>query len=207
MPDPTSLSRPASVGIHADVHRQSYSVTMAQRAALKGQVPLVVWMTGLSGSGKSTLADSVEHRLHQLGRHTYVLDGDNMRTGLNRDLGFSVEDRQENVRRVGEVAKVLYDAGLIVVVALVSPFRADRDAVREQFDVGAFLEVWVDTPASLCQERDPKGLYRKAAAGAITDMTGVGQEYEPPADPELRLAGDGDLAANTETVVRAILSS
>ena len=183
----------------------SYEVDRAARARLKHQAPRVVWLTGLPGSGKSTIADATERRLHALGLHTYVLDGDNVRTGLNKDLGFTPEDRAENVRRVAEAAKLMMDAGLIVIVALVSPFRADRRAAREIFAGDEFVEVYVDTPVDLCAERDPKGLYAKAAAGSLPNMTGVGQGYEPPEHPDLVLDGAGDLDASAEELVRLLV--
>jgi adenylyl-sulfate kinase len=157
------------------------------RGALKGHGSAVVWLTGLSGAGKSTLADQLAQRLHARGLHTYLLDGDLLRGGLNRDLGFSAEDRAENVRRVGEVAWLMADAGLIVIVALISPFRRDRQAVRERFAPGSFFEVHVDVPLAVAESRDPKGLYRKARAGLLKDFTGIDSPYEPPASPELHL--------------------
>jgi bifunctional enzyme CysN/CysC len=182
-----------------------YEVDRTARAVLKHQSPKVVWLTGLPGSGKSTIADAAERRLHALGLHTYVLDGDNVRTGLNKDLGFTPEDRAENVRRVAEAAKLMLDAGLVVIVALVSPFRADRRAAREIFDAEDFVEVFVDTPVELCAERDPKGLYAKAASGTLPNMTGVGQDYEPPDHAELVLDGAGDLDESVDLVVRLVV--
>ena len=191
---------------HVDVTRQKYTMTARDRAAQKQQVPVVVWLTGLPGSGKSTLADAVERRLNSYGMHTMVLDGDNVRSGLNNDLSFTPADRHENVRRVGEVARLLCDAGLITIVALVSPFEEDRAIARSLFDPGDFIEVFVETPPEVCAERDPKGLYKKAAAGQITNLTGVGQGYEPPAAAEVHAHGDGDLDANADLVLEAILS-
>lgn len=182
-----------------------YAVNRAARARLKGQTPKVVWLTGLPGSGKSTIADAVEARLHALGMHTYVLDGDNVRTGLNKDLGFTPEDRAENVRRVAEAAKLMADAGLVVVVALVSPFRADRRAAKEIFDDGDFMEVFVQTSVDICAERDPKGLYAKAASGSLPNMTGVGQGYEEPEAPDLVLDGAGELQAQVDVLVGRIV--
>jgi len=181
-----------------------YEVDRTARARLKNQSPRVVWFTGLPGSGKSTVADATEGRLHALGLHTYVLDGDNVRTGLNKDLGFTPEDRAENVRRVAEAAKLMLDSGLIVLVALVSPFRADRRAAREIFDEGDFIEVFVDTPVEVCAERDPKGLYAKASSGTLPNMTGVGQDYEPPDHAEVVLDGTGDLDANVTRLVQLL---
>ena len=157
------------------------------RAAAKGQKPAVLWFTGLSGTGKSTIANLVELKLHALGRHTYVLDGDNLRHGLNRDLGFSEADRVENIRRVAETARLMIDAGLIVLASFISPYRSDRDSARERMAVGEFLEVFVDTPIEECRRRDPKGLYKRVDAGLIRNFTGVDAPYEPPEAPELHL--------------------
>ncbi|MDQ3470409.1 MAG: adenylyl-sulfate kinase [Actinomycetota bacterium] len=165
------------------------SVDRASRWSRYGLRGVTVWFTGLSGSGKSTLADAVAARLLDAGRPAYVLDGDNIRHGLNADLGFSAVDRAENVRRVGHVARLLADAGLVALVPVISPYRADRDQVRVAHDAAqlAFVEVFVDTPLALCEQRDPKGLYAKARAGALTGMTGIDDPYEAPAEPELHL--------------------
>src|SRR3954454_15699638 len=168
------------------------------RAASLGHRGATVWLTGLSGSGKSTVAVELERRLVDLGRPAYILDGDNLRHGLNADLGFSDEDRSENVRRVGEVARLMADAGVVALVPVISPFRAGRDGVRAMHEAAGvpFLEVYVDTPIEVCEQRDPKGLYAKARAGEITGFTGIDSPYEPPASPELVLSpGDGDPAA------------
>ena len=157
------------------------------RARQKGQTPRVVWLTGLSGAGKSTLANAVERVLLAKGMHSYVLDGDSLRHGLNRDLGYGDADRAENIRRVGEVAKVMIDAGLIVLVALISPFRADRGRVRKLFRPGEFLEVHVSTSLEVCERRDPKGLYRRARAGEMSNFTGISSPYEAPEAPQLEL--------------------
>lgn len=166
-------------------------VTKEVRAKLKGQRPAVLWFTGLSGSGKSTLANALEARLTAEGHHTYLLDGDNVRHGLNRNLGFSPEDREENIRRVGEVAKLFVDAGLLVMTAFISPYRADRDQVRALLPDGEFLEVFVDTPLEVCEERDPKGLYKKARAGEIPEFTGISAPYEAPEAAEIVVRTDG----------------
>ena len=166
---------------------QALTVDKSRRSALKHQKPCVVWLTGLSGSGKSTIANLLESRLHDLHRHTYTLDGDNVRHGLTKDLGFTETDRVENVRRIGETAKLMVDAGLIVIVAFISPYRSDRRMVRSLLAPGEFIEAFVDTPLEVCESRDPKGLYKKARAGKIPNFTGIDAEYQPPERPELRL--------------------
>jgi bifunctional enzyme CysN/CysC len=168
-----------------NIQWQELYVDKAARAALKHQNPCVLWFTGLSGAGKSTIANTLEKRLHALGRHTYMLDGDNIRHGLNKDLGFTDADRVENIRRVAETARLFLDAGLIVMVSFISPFRSERRMARDLFGEGEFIEVFVDTPLSLCESRDPKGLYRKARAGLITNFTGIDSAYEPPEHAEL----------------------
>ena len=188
-----------------NVVRHDYAVDRDARAALMGHPGRVVWLTGLSGAGKSTIADAAVRVLHSQGVKTYVLDGDNVRHGLNKDLGFTPEDRAENVRRVAEVARLMHDAGLVVFVALVSPFATDRQAAKELFAPGEFLEVYVDTPLAVAQERDPKGLYAKAQAGGIPNMTGVGQAYEVPTHPDLVITGTGSLDDAVATLVRAVL--
>ncbi|WP_413061961.1 sulfate adenylyltransferase subunit CysN [Sphingomonas carotinifaciens] len=170
-----------------NVHWQSIDVTREAHARQKGQTPRVLWFTGLSGSGKSTIANLVEKRLHAMGRHTFLLDGDNIRHGLNRDLDFSEAGRIENIRRVGEVAKLMADAGLIVLTAFISPFAAERDMVRRMLPEGEFVEIFVDTPLDVAEDRDVKGLYAKARAGEIADFTGISSPYERPARPELRI--------------------
>ena len=170
-----------------NLHWRATDVTREGRAAVKGQSPAVVWFTGLSGAGKSTVANLLEARLHAQGRHTYLLDGDNVRHGLNRDLGFSDADRAENVRRVAEAARLMADAGLIVLVAFISPFRAEREAARALMAGGEFVEVFVDAPLAVAEARDPKGLYAKARSGEIKGFTGIDSPYEPPLDPEIRL--------------------
>ncbi|MCA0298680.1 MAG: sulfate adenylyltransferase subunit CysN [Proteobacteria bacterium] len=176
-----------------NVHWQHVDVDKAARARQKGQVPKVLWFTGLSGAGKSTIANLVDKRLHALGYHSFLLDGDNVRHGLNRDLGFTDEDRVENIRRVAEVAKLMTDAGLIVLVSFISPFRAERRMARARFDADEFVEVFVDVPLAVAEARDVKGLYRKARAGLIPNFTGIDSPYEAPEHPELHLdAGAGD---------------
>ena len=169
----------------SNIHWQALELGKLQRAMLKHQTPRCIWFTGLSGSGKSTVANMLEKRLHADGRHTYMLDGDNVRHGLNRDLGFSEADRVENLRRVGEVAKLMVDAGLIVLVSFISPFRADRQTARELFEPGEFIEVHVDTPLAECERRDVKGLYAKARRGELKNFTGIDSPYEPPVAAEL----------------------
>ncbi len=170
-----------------NIHWQALDVDKASRAALKGQRGRVVWLTGLSGSGKSTIANLIEKRLHANGRHTYLLDGDNVRHGLNKDLGFTDEDRVENIRRVGEVAKLMVDAGLIVLVSFISPFRAERRMARDLQALGDFVEVFVDTPLAVAEQRDVKGLYKKARAGELKNFTGIDSPYEAPEAPEIRI--------------------
>ena len=188
-----------------NVTEHLYEITPEMRAQQKGQRAKVVWLTGLSGSGKSTIANAVEKKLFSLGIHSYILDGDNLRLGLNKDLGFTKEDRAENVRRVSEVAHAMVDAGLVVIVALVSPFKADRDQARSLFESGEFFEVWVKTPTEVCAERDPKGLYKKAAKGEIPNLTGIGQEYESPECAELILDGTAPLDESVDALIKVIM--
>ncbi|MDE2275153.1 MAG: adenylyl-sulfate kinase, partial [Burkholderiales bacterium] len=170
-----------------NIHLQHLDVDQDARAALKGQKPAVVWLTGLSGAGKSTIANLVEKQLLALGRHSYLLDGDNVRHGLNRDLGFTDEDRVENIRRVAEVARLMVDAGLIVITAFISPFRAERAMARALVGTGEFIEVHVDTPLEVAESRDVKGLYKKARRGELRNFTGIDSPYEAPEQPELRV--------------------
>ncbi len=170
-----------------NVHRQALAIDRSSRAKLNGHKGKVLWFTGLSGSGKSTIADATEQELHSKGIRTYVLDGDNVRHGLNKDLGFTETDRIENIRRVAEVAKLMVDAGLVVLTAFISPFRSERDMARALFDEGDFVEIFVDVPLSVAEERDPKGLYRKARQGELPNFTGIDSAYEPPTEAEVRL--------------------
>lgn len=180
-------------------------VDQSMRAARLGQQPRCIWLTGLSGSGKSTIANALELELHKSGGHTFLLDGDNVRHGLNKDLGMSAEDRAENIRRIGEVAKLMVDAGLIVVTAFISPFRADRDKVRGIFAKGEFVEVFVDTPLTECERRDPKGLYQKARTGGLRDFTGIDSPYEAPYQAEITLrTTEMDAAACVQKILAAL---
>ncbi|MCS6916164.1 MAG: adenylyl-sulfate kinase [Chitinophagales bacterium] len=166
-------------------------ITKENRQALNGHKSCILWYTGLSGSGKSTIASKVEEKLFEMGMHTYILDGDNIRMGLNKGLGFSEEDRKENIRRIGEVAKLFVDAGVIVSTAFISPFRSDRDMVRNLVKPGEFIEIYVNTPLDVCEQRDPKGLYKKARAGEIKQFTGIDSPYEAPEHPELEIKTAG----------------
>lgn len=167
-----------------------HPVTRVSREQQHGHQGVVLWFTGLSGSGKSTVAGALEQALHRIGVSTYLLDGDNVRHGLCRDLGFSDDDRKENIRRVGEVAKLMVDAGLVVLTAFISPHRAERQMVRDLLEPGQFIEVFVDTPLAVCEARDPKGLYRKARAGELRNFTGIDSVYEAPESPEIQLDGE-----------------
>ncbi|HYD38637.1 MAG TPA: adenylyl-sulfate kinase, partial [Allosphingosinicella sp.] len=190
-----------------NLHAQSLEVTREARAAIKGQAPRLLWFTGLSGAGKSTIANLVEKKLHLAGRHTFLLDGDNVRLGLNRDLGFTEADRAENIRRVGEMARLMLDAGLIVLAAFISPYRAERRMVREMLGEGEFVEIFVDAPLAVAEARDPKGLYAKARDGRIPNFTGIGSPYETPEAPELRIdttAMSAERAA--DEIVRYVLA-
>jgi len=170
-----------------DIVWHDHKVVRSQRAENKNQKPCLLWFTGLSGSGKSTVANALDVALHNRGYHTFLLDGDNVRHGLCKDLAFSDHDREENIRRVGEVCKLFADAGLIVLSAFISPFNSDRRLVRKLFPAGEFIEVFMDAPIETCESRDPKGLYQKARSGQIKDFTGIDSPYELPAHPELRL--------------------
>ena len=169
-------------------HQQN--VTKENRITLLAQKPCILWFTGLSGSGKSTIANAVEKELFNRGNKTYLLDGDNVRHGLNKDLGFSETDRVENIRRIGEVSKLFVDAGLITLTAFISPFKSDRQIARSLVKYDEFIEVFIDTPLEICEQRDPKGLYKKARDGAIKNFTGIDSPYEAPIDPQIRINTD-----------------
>ncbi len=186
----------------------AHKVTRQERAAQKRQRPCIVWLTGLSGSGKSTLANALEGELYAAGHHSYLLDGDNIRMGLNHGLGFSDADRVENIRRIGEVAKLFVDAGLIAITAFISPFRADRDMVRALVGPDEFFEVYVKAPLEVCEQRDPKGMYKKARAGVIKQFTGIDSPYEEPLKPELVIdTAAHDLEHSTRQLLEALRRS
>lgn len=182
-----------------------HAVTRQLRESNNGHKGAVLWFTGLSGSGKSTLAGAIEHQLASMGNKTYLLDGDNVRHGLCRDLGFSEADRQENIRRIGEVAKLMVDAGLIVATAFISPFQHDRQNVRDLFEPNQFFELYVDTPVSICEQRDPKGLYQQAREGKIKQFTGVDSPYEAPQYPELQLNGQQPISDSLSQIIALLL--
>ncbi len=188
-----------------NIHMQHVDVDKVNRAQQKGQKPAVLWFTGLSGAGKSTIANLVDKKLHAMGHHTYVLDGDNVRHGLNKDLGFTQEDRVENIRRISEVSKLMVDAGLIVLTAFISPFRSERRFARGLLEEGEFIEVFVDTPLEIAEQRDVKGLYKKARRGELKNFTGIDSPYEPPEAPEIRLdAGHLSTEEAADQVIRAL---
>ena len=174
----------------SNIVKHNHSVTKQQRAKIKNQKPCIIWLTGLSGSGKSTIANAVEIELNRLGKHTYLLDGDNIRLGLNKGLTFSDNDRIENIRRIGEVSKLFVDSGLIVLTAFISPFQKDRDFVRSLVQKDEFIEIFIDTPLEVCESRDPKGLYQKARDGKIPNFTGISSPYEKPLNHEITLKTD-----------------
>jgi bifunctional enzyme CysN/CysC len=186
-----------------NLHAQHVDVGKDVRAAMKRQKACVLWFTGLSGAGKSTISNLVEKKLHALGKHTYLLDGDNVRLGLNKDLGFTEADRVENIRRVAEVARLMVDAGLIVLTAFISPFKAEREMARRLVKDGEFIEIHVDTPLAVAEQRDPKGLYKKARRGQLVNFTGIDSPYEAPEAPELRLQG---AAASPEALADAVIA-
>ncbi|MEJ6474972.1 adenylyl-sulfate kinase [Pseudoalteromonas piscicida] len=185
----------------------NYAVDKTLRSKLKGHKPCILWFTGFSGSGKSTVANALEHALQEQGIHTYLLDGDNVRHGLCKDLGFSDEDRVENIRRVGELSKLMVDAGLMVLTAFISPFQAERDMVRSLVQSDEFIEVYLDTPLEVCEQRDPKGLYKKARAGEIKHFTGIDSTYEPPINPEICLnTAEQSLAESVQQLINYLES-
>jgi len=186
-----------------NVQPQHFQVNKEARGKLNHQKPCVLWFTGLSGSGKSTIANELEKQLFDMGHRTYVLDGDNVRHGLNKNLGFTQEDRIENIRRVAEVAKLMVDAGLIVITTFISPYRADREMARALFSEGEFFEIFVNTPLEVCEQRDPKGLYKKARSGQLPNMTGINSPYEPPSPAEAHISLDGgSLADSVATLLK-----
>ena len=189
----------------ANVVWHSMTLNKQTRAERNTQKPALIWFTGLSGAGKSTLADAVEKRLFAMGYHTYSLDGDNVRHGLCGDLGFTERDRVENIRRIGEVGRLMVDAGLIVLASFISPFRRDRQMVRQMLEPGEFIEVYMSTPLAVCEQRDPKGLYRKARTGEIDNFTGISSPYEPPERPEVTVnSSELDLEQSVEAVFEAL---
>ena len=190
-----------------NIHWQSIDITKQSRAEMNDQQPKVLWFTGLSGAGKSTIANLVEKKLHSLGKRTYLLDGDNVRHGLNRDLGFTDVDRVENIRRIAETARLFVDAGLIVLTSFISPFKSERRLARELLEEGEFVEIFVNTPLEICEVRDPKGLYKKARAGELPNFTGIDSDYEPPENPEIEVeAGTRSADDIAEEIVNAIIS-
>ena len=186
---------------------QEVGIGKAARARAIGQKPCVLWLTGLPAAGKSTVADLLERKLRALGKHTYLLDGDNVRHGLSRDLGFTERDRAENIRRIAEVARLMVDAGLIVIVSFISPFRSERRMARDLMEDGEFFEIFVDAPLAVCEARDPKGLYARARRGEIANFTGIDSPYEPPESPELRLDTTALSANAAADEIVALLSS
>lgn len=183
----------------------AHQITPEERAQRAGQKPCLLWFTGLSGSGKSTLANALERRLFAANHFTYVLDGDNVRHGLNRDLGFTAEDREENIRRIGEVGKLFVHAGMIVLTAFISPFRSDRRMVRSLLEEGEFIEIYVRAPLDLCEDRDPKGLYKRARSGEIPNFTGIDSPYEVPVKPEIIVdTSENDLETGVSQLEEAL---
>ena len=172
-----------------EVFKYDMKIDKLNRSKIKNQTPCIIWFTGLSGAGKSTVADLLEQKLNKLKKHTFLLDGDNLRHSLNSDLGFSNEDRDENIRRIGHLGALMVDAGLIVIASFISPFKKQRENTRNLFEKKEFIEVFLDTPIGICEKRDPKGLYKKARSGLIKDFTGIDSAYEKPEDPEIILDG------------------
>lgn len=189
-----------------NITKQSFEINQALRESQKHQQAFCIWLTGLSGAGKSTIADQLEKALYAKGKHTYTLDGDNIRSHLNSDLGFSEEDRLENIRRISEVARLMFDAGLIVIVACISPYTREREFARSLFSHGKFIEVYVNTPLLICEQRDLKGLYAKARSGQLLNFTGVNAPYEVPQKPELTISSDSTSADDAAQIILKLLS-
>lgn len=181
--------------MNKNIKSQHFTLTQIERAKIKNQSPMCLWMTGLSGAGKSTLANSLEQELYKIGRHTYILDGDNLRNGLNSDLGFCEADRNENIRRVAETVQLMVDAGLIVIVALISPFKKEREWARSRFKDNQFKEIYISTSLQECERRDVKGLYEKARRGVLKDFTGIDSAYEPPENAEITIDTQDNLVS------------
>ena len=190
----------------ANIVWHKHEVDKSRRAQAKSQKPCVLWLTGLSGSGKSTIANLLEKKLAEHGKHTYLLDGDNVRHGLCGDLGFSDKDRVENIRRIAEVAKLLVDSGMIAITAFISPFKSERDYCRNLLEAGEFIEVFIDTPLEECEKRDPKGLYQKARQGDIKHFTGIDSPYEAPENPEITLSFTGQTAEESAEQIFELLN-
>jgi bifunctional enzyme CysN/CysC len=192
----------------SNIHRQHLVIDRRAREKLSGHLGQVIWLTGLSGSGKSTIANAAEKILYKKGYRTYILDGDNFRHGLSKDLGFTESDRIENIRRISEVSKLMMDAGIIVITAFISPYRSERDMAKRMFDAKDFKEVFIDTPLKIAEERDPKGLYKKARSGELPNFTGIDSSYEPPLNPDLTINTDiVSIGDSSELLVQMILSN
>ena len=189
-----------------EVFKHEMKINKSNRSSIKKQTPCIIWFTGLSGSGKSTVADVLEQKLISINKHTYLLDGDNLRHSLNSDLGFSNEDRDENIRRIGHLGELMVDAGLIVIAAFISPFKKQRDKTRSLFSANEFIEVFMDTPIEVCEKRDPKGLYKKARSGIIKDFTGIDSPYEEPDSAEIILNGMNEKPEDLAEIVIKYLS-
>jgi len=189
-----------------NIFKQKIDITKVDRSDLKNQKPCVLWFTGLSGAGKSTIANALEKKLYYMGKHTYLLDGDNVRHGLNKDLKFSDEDRTENLRRVAEVSKLMVDAGLIVLCAFISPFKKERKMAREVFDENEFIEVYIDTSIEVAEKRDVKGLYKKARKGLIKNFTGIDSRYEPPENCEIKVSGTNQIDDSVNQIIEYLVN-